>query len=217
MPTPSRRRVSSPTRSGGAAVSASRRRCRFRSLAEEIEAGLIAWCAQAGRRVLQELWEADVEALCGQRWRPRPRSRVARAGWCYSEIAIGGERAKLRRPRVRSHKGREVELPSYRAAAERDLLDRDTVEAVVSAITTGSSPGNLGGDRIGRVRAAPHTAPPGEPRAADRRVRAGPDAREPRVPGSLVPRRAAAAPARGAAADRPARGKPREPGSRASG
>lgn len=120
----------------------------FRNLAEEVESTLLHWLAQGGRRVIQELWESDVEALCGLRWRPNPRARVARAGWCTSEITIGGERAKLRRPRVRSSKGREVELPSYRAASNRDLLDRDTVEAVVAAITTGASPGNFGGNRI---------------------------------------------------------------------
>ncbi len=145
-----------PSRRAGLELEAKRRRSglgfdaplRFRSVAEEVESGLIAWCAQAGRRVLQELWEADVEELCGQRWHPNPRSRVARAGWCQCEVVLGGERAMLRRPRVRSHKGREVELPSYRAASARDLLDRNTLEAVAAAISTGASPGNFGVDRL---------------------------------------------------------------------
>ncbi len=90
--------------------------------------------------VLAELWEADVERLCGERWKPRPRSRVSRAGWCGCQIVLGGEPVSLRRPRVRSVKGREIELPTFKAAAERDLLDRAAIEDVTAVVTTGVFP-----------------------------------------------------------------------------
>ena len=92
--------------------------------------------------VLAELWESDVERLCGERWKPRPRSRVSRAGWCACKIVLGGESVSLRRPRVRSVKGRELELLTFKATAERDLLDRAALEDVTAVVTTGVFPPN---------------------------------------------------------------------------
>lgn len=114
-------------------------RLRLRSIAEETENGLVSWCAAAGRKVLHELFEADVVALCGERWKPNPRAKVARAGWCNSEITLGGKRISVRRPRVRSRRGREIELPSFQFAAERDPLDRLTVEEIAVAVSSASS------------------------------------------------------------------------------
>jgi hypothetical protein len=108
--------------------------------AEELERALLAAYRSSATEVLGELWEADVERLCGERWKPRPRSKVTRAGWCSCQIMLGGERVSLRRPRVRSTQGREIELPTFKVAAGRDLLGREAVEDVTAAITTGSFP-----------------------------------------------------------------------------
>ncbi len=112
-------------------------RLRLRSITEETENGLVSWCASAARKVLEELFEADVVALCGERWKPAPRAKVARAGWCNSEIVLGGKRIKVRRPRVRSRRGREIELPSFQFAADRDPLDRLTVEEIAVGVSSG--------------------------------------------------------------------------------
>jgi hypothetical protein len=107
---------------------------------DELEGALVESCRRSASDVLGELWEADVERLCGERWKPRPRARFARAGWCGCQLILGGERVSLRRPRVRSNRGKEMELPSVRAAASRDLLDRGAVEDIAAAITTGAYP-----------------------------------------------------------------------------
>lgn len=114
-------------------------RLRLRSITEETENGLVSWCASAARKVLEELFEADVVALCGERWKPSPKAKVARAGWCNTEITLGGKRVRVRRPRVRSRRGREIELPSFRFAADRDPLDRLTVEEIAVGVSSGSS------------------------------------------------------------------------------
>ena len=120
----------------------------LKSCSEELETALASWSRAAAQEVLSELWEADVERLCGQRWKPRPRSKVTRAGWCKSEITLGGQRVEVRRPRVRSVQGKEIELPTFRAAGKADLLDRDALEDLTASITTGSFPN----DRFPRER-----------------------------------------------------------------
>lgn len=112
----------------------------LRSCADEFSNGLRDWCRAAATEVLEELWLEDVERLCGERWKPRSRAKVARAGWCATDIVLGAERISVRRPRVRSAQGREVELPSFRAAADEDFLSRPVIEDVCAAVATGSFP-----------------------------------------------------------------------------
>ena len=106
---------------------------------ELVRALLDAYRASA-RDVLTELWEADVERLCGERWKPRSSSKVSRAGWCACQLTLGGSLIEVRRPRVRSVAGREIELPTVKSATSRDLLDRAAFEDVTAAITTGGFP-----------------------------------------------------------------------------
>jgi len=112
------------------------------SSSDELERALVDAYRISATDVLAELWESDVERLCGERWKPRPRSRVSRAGWCACKIVLGGESVSLRRPRVRSVKGRELELLTFKATAERDLLDRAALEDVTAVVTTGVFPPN---------------------------------------------------------------------------
>jgi len=107
---------------------------------DELERAILESFRRSAVDVLGELWEEDVGRLCGERWKPRPRARFARAGWCGCQIVLGGDRVSLRRPRVRSNRGKEMELPSFRAAASRDLLDRGAVEDITATITTGAFP-----------------------------------------------------------------------------
>jgi putative transposase len=107
---------------------------------DELERAILESFRRSAVDVLGELWEEDVRRLCGERWKPRPRARFARAGWCGCQIVLGGDRVSLRRPRVRSNRGKELELPSFWAAASRDLLDRGAVEDITATITTGAFP-----------------------------------------------------------------------------
>lgn len=118
------------------------------SVEEEIQLGLEAWCREAAEPVLAELWESDVAQLCGERWRPKAGIRVARAGACISDITLAGRRVRVRRPRVRSHDGREIELATYRFVSRRDVLDREAIAAVTFSVCVGSAPG--GSDAITR-------------------------------------------------------------------
>ena len=112
----------------------------MRSCADELFDALLDWCRDASQEVLSEMWAADVERLCGERWKPRPRSKVARAGWCRTDIVLGNKRITVRRPRVRSAQGREVDLPTFKAASAADFLSREVIEDACAMVTTGSFP-----------------------------------------------------------------------------
>jgi transposase-like protein len=90
-----------------------------------IENSFFDLCIRAGRQVLGAMMEQDREEICGPRWKRDP-----------DRSALGGRRIPIRRPRVRSKEGQEVELPSFAFAASRDPLDRHALAAVACGIST---------------------------------------------------------------------------------
>ncbi len=101
-----------------------------------IEHSFFDLCFDAGSQVLTAMMEQDREDLCGPRWKRDPDRSAGRAGTTESEVTLGGRRVPIRRPRVRSKDGREMELPSFAFAAKRDPLDRHAMNAVACGIST---------------------------------------------------------------------------------
>ena len=101
-----------------------------------IENSFFDLCFDAGSQVLTALMEQDREDLCGPRWKRDPDRSAGRAGTTPSEVTLGGRRVPIRRPRVRSTNGQEMELPSFAFASRRDPLDRHTLNAVACGIST---------------------------------------------------------------------------------
>lgn len=100
-----------------------------------IESSFVDLCLHAGHQVLDAMMEQDRVDLCGPPWKRDPDRRAGRAGTTPSEITLGGRRIPINRPRVRSHEGREMELPSFAFAASRDPLDRHTLDAVACGVS----------------------------------------------------------------------------------
>jgi transposase-like protein len=101
-----------------------------------IENSFFDLCIDAGRQVLDAMLEQDREALCGPRWKRDPDRSAGRTGTTQSEVTLGGRRIPIRRPRVRSKEGQEMELPSFAFAASRDPLDRHALNSVACGIST---------------------------------------------------------------------------------
>ncbi len=101
-----------------------------------IERSFFELCIDAGQQVLASMMEQDREDLCGPRWKRDPDREAGRAGTTRSEVTLGGRRIAIPRPRVRSQAGREMELPSFAFAANRDPLDHHTLEAVACGVST---------------------------------------------------------------------------------
>ena len=76
------------------------------------------------------------EALCGPKWRRDPDRQAGRGRSTPSEVTLGGRRLAVRRPRVRSREGAELDLPSFAFAAARDPLDTRTLDAIASGVST---------------------------------------------------------------------------------
>jgi transposase-like protein len=103
---------------------------------ENIENSFFELCFDAGNQVLTAMMEQDREDLCGPRWKRDPDRDAGRAGTTESEVTLGGRRIPIRRPRVRTKDGQEMELPSFAFAAKRDPLDRHAMNAVACGIST---------------------------------------------------------------------------------
>jgi putative transposase len=101
-----------------------------------IENSFFDLCFDAGSQVLTAMMEQDREDLCGPRWKRDPNRNAGRAGTTESEVTLGGRRVPIRRPRVRTQDGQEMELPSFALAAKRDPLDHHAVNAVACGIST---------------------------------------------------------------------------------
>ena len=101
-----------------------------------IEKSFFELCIDSGQQVLQAMMEQDREDLCGPRWKRDPDRSAGRGGTTKSEVTLGGRRIAIKRPRVRSKEGEEVEPPSFAFAADRDPLDHHTLNAVACGISS---------------------------------------------------------------------------------
>ncbi len=93
-------------------------------------------CIDVGQQVFSVLMEQDREDLCGPKGKHNPDRRANRAGSTSSEITLGGRRIPVRRLRARSCEGDELALPSFAFAADRDPLDRRTMETIACGVST---------------------------------------------------------------------------------
>ena len=89
----------------------------------------------SGLKVLEAMLEEDRVAVCGPRYAHQPERRASRAGHAPSEVVLGWRKVALRRPRVR-HTGQEVAVPTFRAFAGDDPLNRRVVEQMLVGVAT---------------------------------------------------------------------------------
>jgi len=90
----------------------------------------------AGMTVLGAMLEEDRARLCGPRYAHDPHRQASRAGHAEGELAMGGRRVRMRRPRVRGADGREVPLETWDRFAEADPLTPRAVEQMVLGVST---------------------------------------------------------------------------------
>jgi hypothetical protein len=109
----------------------------------DVKEGFLALCVKSGRAVLAQMMEHDRTALCGPRGVPNCERTAGRAGSVAGEITLGGRRIAMRRLRVRSVKKRELSLPSFVWAANRDPLNVHTLAAIASGVSTRKYARNL--------------------------------------------------------------------------
>lgn len=90
---------------------------------------------RSGMAIVAAMLEDDRELLCGRRY-VHDRSRAAtRAGYADGELALGGRRVTIRRPRVRNAQG-EVALPTWEHFASADPLTPRAMEQMILGVST---------------------------------------------------------------------------------
>jgi putative transposase len=90
----------------------------------------------AGMAVLAALLEEDRTRLCGPRYAHVPERSAVRSGHAEGELAMGGRRVRVRRPRARGVDGGEIALPTWERFAGVDPLTPRAVEQMVLGVST---------------------------------------------------------------------------------
>jgi len=105
-------------------------------LRELVREALLDTVVVSGLEYVGEVLEEERKELCGLRYRHDPERLAFRAGSVASSLTLGGRRVAVERPRVRSHAGHELTLPSWRAWSTRDPLEQRAVEQMLVGVST---------------------------------------------------------------------------------
>lgn len=102
----------------------------------DVRATLHDAIVSAGMSVLGAMLEEERARLCGPRYEHQPGRRATRSGHADGELAVGGRRMRVRRPRVRSVDGEEVTLETWERFSAADPLTPRAVEQMVLGVST---------------------------------------------------------------------------------
>jgi transposase-like protein len=105
-------------------------------LAALVRGDLLALVHQLGLQAIVAMLEAERTKLCGERYKHDAARAATRAGSTPGDLALGGRRVTLRRPRVVDRKGREVPLDTWEQLASTDALDVRALEQMAIGVAT---------------------------------------------------------------------------------
>lgn len=89
-----------------------------------------------GLKVFAELLEEDRTVLCGPRHQPSPDRRAYRHGHDDGNLVFGGRKIRVKRPRVRTLEGEEIELPTWRQMSAEDPLRDRVVQQILGGVSS---------------------------------------------------------------------------------
>lgn len=98
--------------------------------------GLLALSVATGLEVMHTIFEHDVTALVGPKGKHNPDRTANRHGTDDGTVVLGGRGVGIRKPRMRSVEGREVQLPSYQHFAETDMLTEIALGRMLAGLST---------------------------------------------------------------------------------
>ena len=103
---------------------------------QEVQASFDRFCLISGIGALEEMLEEDANALCGARYNRNHERQAHRWGATEGPVGFHGGKTKVRRPRVRGKQGKEIPLPSWRAAQEEDWLGKWAMNLMLINVST---------------------------------------------------------------------------------
>jgi putative transposase len=102
----------------------------------DVDISFERFCLSAGIAALEQMLSEDAQCLAGPR-HSRGRGRAGqRWGATRGKIGFHGGKVDVRRPRLRSYDGHEVELPTWRAAQAEDWLGRWAMNLMLINVST---------------------------------------------------------------------------------
>ena len=105
-------------------------------LVELASEGLLALSVQVGLEVLRQMLAVDVTALAGAKGRHNPDRSAYRHGTETTRVVMGGQKVSVKRPRVRSKEGSELQLPTLSVFQNEDPLNRVLLQRMLCGVST---------------------------------------------------------------------------------
>ena len=105
-------------------------------LVELASEGLLALSVQVGLEVLRQMLAVDVTALAGAKGRHNPDRSAYRHGTETTRVVMGGQKVPVKRPRVRSKEGSELQLPTLSVFQNEDPLNRVLLQRLLCGVST---------------------------------------------------------------------------------
>lgn len=105
-------------------------------LAAVIRSDLLSLVHELGMQAVAAMLEAERTKLCGARYKHDASRRATRAGSTRGELALGGRRVAVRRPRVVDRNGHEMPLETWTELASRDPLGVRALEQMAIGVAT---------------------------------------------------------------------------------
>jgi transposase-like protein len=105
-------------------------------LAELASEGLLALSLQVGLEVFRQMLARDVMVLAGVKGRHNPDRSAYRHGTETTRVVMGGQKVSVKRPRVRSKEGAELQLPTLSAFQNEDPLNRALLQRLLCGVST---------------------------------------------------------------------------------
>lgn len=105
-------------------------------LEELASEGLLALSIELGLEVVRQMLEADVTAQAGPKGTHNPDRTAYRHGTGKTPVVLGGQKARIQRPRVRSKEGVELQLPTLSAFQNEDPLNQVLLSRLLSGVST---------------------------------------------------------------------------------
>ncbi len=97
---------------------------------------LLALSVAVGFQVMQRMMEEEVTAIVGPKGKHNRARQAVRHGQENGSVVLGGRRIAIKRPRVRSTDGQEVQLESYAAFQDEHLLTMVALERMLHGLSS---------------------------------------------------------------------------------
>ncbi|MEW6049115.1 MAG: IS256 family transposase, partial [Bacillota bacterium] len=100
-----------------------------------IKEGLLAMCVGVGLQFMHQMMEEEVNEVVGAKGKHNAGRQAVRHGFEKRSVVLGGRKASIDRPRVRTRNGQEVRLETYEAFRDPKLLTQAALERILHGLS----------------------------------------------------------------------------------